>query len=209
MKWWTGRLDDGMLLPRVALRIAHLKAYAADMERTFSTIKGIQGSSRLSFLQSTLVDIARLKILYNETLNDDELDELDQSTLTSDDQQSQNTSMNSSTSSQNDSSTVTEFQDQPNWLENQEVKIKKCYQAFFQYFDFSITHEGTKQSQQTSTEVSDDQIRDYVKSVCEQRKNKRSRVCYYSQAQIDQYEAFFIKSGCDNVIVGDCGDERV
>lgn len=118
--------------------------------------------------------------------------------LEPDDQQSQNPSLDSSASSQADYSTLTNLEDLPNWLEDQQVKTKKCYQAFFQYFDFSIRDKPRIQCQPIISEVSDDQIRRCVQSAREMRKCNQSEVTLDSESQMGEYEAIFIDSESDN-----------
>lgn len=59
--WWVKRRDGGFLRT-IATRVAHLKASSANIERTFSTLKYIQGPNRLRLALDRLVDIGRIKI---------------------------------------------------------------------------------------------------------------------------------------------------
>ena len=59
-KWWRQKRDSGSL-KFTAIRLANLRSSSANIERTFSTLRYIQGYNRLSLFLKTFVDIARVK----------------------------------------------------------------------------------------------------------------------------------------------------
>lgn len=182
VKWWTDRVSSG-ILSRVGIRLAYLKASSANIERTFSTIKNIQGNCRMRLLPSTLLDIARLKISYIDEPDDDELEsdfdrESQQAALRELENEYntelQSQSMNSSASSNVSSLTYENLPELPNWLENQDASTKRDYQAFFKYVDFSIINEPKKSASNASDDVCEDEIEDYIRSVKEDNRKKQN-----------------------------------
>lgn len=59
--WWRTQSDSGALRA-IAIKLTSLKSSSANIERTFSTLKYIQGSNRLRLSLKTLIDIARIKV---------------------------------------------------------------------------------------------------------------------------------------------------
>lgn len=185
VKWWSDRVSSG-ILSKVGIRLAHLKASSANIERTFSIVKNIQGNCRTRLLPSTLLDIAQLKISYiDEQLDDDELDldsdrklqqaalrELENECTNANHRELQSQSVNSSAASQISSISSEDLPQLPDWLESQDVETKKDYQAFFRYIDFAILNEPAESTSTATNDVSEDQIENYIESV---RANDRKR----------------------------------
>lgn len=61
LQWWLGIRASTSLKP-IAIRLARLRSSSANIERTFSTIKWIQGSRRTNLSADTLVHLTRIKI---------------------------------------------------------------------------------------------------------------------------------------------------
>jgi hypothetical protein len=69
LEWWRRRSDSGRL-QQVALRIARLRSSSANIERTFSALKYVQGSWRMNLSLETLRDLARLRLIDDEGIED-------------------------------------------------------------------------------------------------------------------------------------------
>lgn len=78
-EWWTERRDSGALRS-IALRLANLKASSANIERTFSTLKYIQGSNRLNLSLELFIDIGRVKLSLNNENSPKEINQPETST---------------------------------------------------------------------------------------------------------------------------------
>lgn len=61
IEWWCERADSGRF-QTIGLRFANLRSSSANIERTFSCIKYIQGRSRHNLSRHTLIDLTRVKI---------------------------------------------------------------------------------------------------------------------------------------------------
>lgn len=61
VQWWTRQSNSGSLR-RIAMRFAYLRASSANIERTFSTLKYIQGSNRLNLSLENMKNLASIKI---------------------------------------------------------------------------------------------------------------------------------------------------
>lgn len=139
VKYWLDRLGHGAL-PLVGLRLAHLKASSANIERTFSTIRYIQGSNRLNFSIENLINIARIKISTAKDCSDEDL--IDDLYLDSGGEQviSETLSQASVISDNSDSisSLSTDSELENSWLEDVDSETRVNYNGFIRYFDFSI-----------------------------------------------------------------------
>jgi len=60
-EWWRKKRDCGAL-KFIAIKLANLRSSSANIERTFSTLRYIQGHNRLRLSLKTFADIARVKI---------------------------------------------------------------------------------------------------------------------------------------------------
>lgn len=69
ISWWSERASTSPL-SCIGLRIANLKASSANIERTFSTLKYIQGDYRLNLGRETLLHSARIKIAIKDAIHD-------------------------------------------------------------------------------------------------------------------------------------------
>lgn len=164
IEWWSGKSFCG-ILSRVGLRLARLKASSANIERTFSSVKFIQGDHRLRLSGSSLLHLARLKIsLKNETStervdpSEEWEDELDLW------QQDEDPSPDDSIQSESCSNYGALPASSASWLENQDPVVKRDYQFFFKFIDFSICHEDPNSLGDVSQEISDEQIREELRS---------------------------------------------
>lgn len=152
--WWMERQSNGPLA-KVALRLAHLKASSANIERVFSTVKHIQGG-KMSISPETLVHIGRLRIAAkDEILDEERLDDLDYEAIKNDNEvnhqrveyQIQDDSPDTSISSNGSSISDSTFLE--GWLTTTDKETKRRYSEFFKYFDFNLVHrQGSSTSQQ-------------------------------------------------------------
>lgn len=186
-RWWNTRMI-GVMLGRVAIRLANLKASSANIERTFSTVKYIQSGGRLNFDTSTLVDIARLKISFQQEEEEEVcwIDDDEPSSQALTDQSCNSSSELDLSDTELDVSNLTPG-DEQTWLEDEEPQTKRNYQAFFQYFDFR--HEPIQPTLQTlnvSDEITEDQIDRCVKVVRVKRGSKRTRILEESTSRTEQ-----------------------
>lgn len=154
--WWANKMIGAILGP-IGVRLAYLRASSANIERTFSTVKYIQSGSRLNFLPSTIIDLARLKIAYQEEqlIDDDEM--LTLGPTASD--QSQQLSLDSQDEQPEDLSNLT-LEHGQSWIEEEDVATKWNYQNFFQYFDFRIPALQPNNFGSNASCVTEDQIRE-------------------------------------------------
>lgn len=67
--WWSSLRDRGVF-EEVAIRIARLRSSSANIERTFSILKLIQGHSRTNFNIETLVNLAKVRVAEDDCLHD-------------------------------------------------------------------------------------------------------------------------------------------
>lgn len=81
LDWWSSLRDRGSF-EEVAIRIARLRSSSANIERTFSILKLVQGYSRTNFNIETLLNLAKVRVSEDECLHDflelsirDEIDE--------------------------------------------------------------------------------------------------------------------------------------
>lgn len=157
--WWENKMIGAMLGP-VGVRFAHLRASSANIERTFSTVKYIQSGSRLNFLPSTVVDMARLKISYQEEnfIEDDEV--LFQ--LSSNGDQSHLSSLESQDSQSQENFSNLTLEHGQSWIEEEDNETKFDYQNFFLYFDFKILETQPNLVSNASCSITEDQIRECV-----------------------------------------------
>lgn len=76
-EWWDA-IAGCPTIKRIALRVVRLKASSANIERTFSAMKYIQGPNRHNFSLKTLKDMARIRTSdTTETLGDEDFDLLE------------------------------------------------------------------------------------------------------------------------------------
>lgn len=69
LDWWS-KLHDCAALGEVACRIAGLRSSSSNIERTFSTLKLIQGYSRMNFALETLVNFGKIRFGQKESLRE-------------------------------------------------------------------------------------------------------------------------------------------
>lgn len=166
-EWWKARKDRGSILSSVGYRLANLNASSANMERTFSSIKYIQGDYRLNLSHSTLLHSARIKISLKEdkstTNKSDNYDWSELINLIDGD----DASLDNAPQLHEESATLTLQSDCTNWIEDEAIIIKKNYQSFFKYFDFGIMNKQ-KEDQHAFCEVTEEQINDCVESQFQQ-----------------------------------------
>lgn len=168
---WTDRLENGILarigLKFAHLKFAHLKASSANIERTFPSLKLIQGLSRVNLSMSSLVSICRVKMLHDVILEDYELEELDhiKPQKESDDDQA-NRSQEESSSFSLESPEITEVfvLGDCTWLQDECREAKLNYQAFFRCIDFNVIGRSPAQEIQEHIAVSDEEIREMLNS---------------------------------------------
>lgn len=142
LEWWRKR--DSMVLKQVAMRIVSLRSSTANLERLFSVVKLIQGSTRTRFDMKNLERIARIKLsMQNESclkrnadLNDSGYDDI-AAVSRLDTRVDQN--MSSQILSGSSGSQVSDIIWQTENLGSEQ--IKKIQEGFIQIFDFSIVNE--------------------------------------------------------------------
>lgn len=157
IQWWSERTDCS-LLSGVGLRIAYLKASSANIERTFSSLKFIQGDYRLSLSRETLLHTARVRISLTDTCsNVRELIEEIETNCTI--QDIEDLSIEQSDDSSESVSNITQ-PESSNWLEYLSRETKENFQSFFKYFNFSLIKEVN--SQQQTQHLTDEQIYDCI-----------------------------------------------
>lgn len=183
LEWWTHRMI-GVMIGQMGLRFAHLKASSANIERTFSTVKYIQSGSRLNFLPSTVIDLARLKIFYQqgdgEPLEDED-ESLFQSSFTEDEEQE---SMLSNSVEEITNLTLGHEQ---SWIEEEDEETKRNFQDFFLFFDFKrsdILNEDLCRN--LPGRISESQVIECVNYAQAKRGVKRSRISGLEESQSEQ-----------------------
>lgn len=189
-KWWTNRLGSG-LLAKVAIRLANLKASSTNIERTFSTLKGIQGGSRSNLSISSLIDICRVKInasvIFDEYVSEDLMntDECEQSHSSQD--------LNSSNESLN-SSEITEPMTQTHigWLDDQDPEVIISYKNFFRFIDFSKEEECNFRDDGHTDPVLEDDIKRLVSAARALRERKSCGATLDNASQIFAYDGILI-----------------
>lgn len=167
LDWWA-EISSCSTLKILAARIARLRSSSANIERTFSTLRLIQGTRRANLSIETLVHLTRIKIFDNDELCHDYSNEGDTSMTTGYDQQ-----------------LAAEFEDQPtiDELDNDRdaaisvsptrqgpepdqsstslnlltYEARDLFDSFRTFIDFSITNEPTRTFLSASTELSDEQ----------------------------------------------------
>lgn len=134
-EWWSKRNDSGRL-QQVALRLAYLKSSSANIERTFSALKYIQGSWRMNFCVDKMRDIARIRIDEKDDTTD--LVELAGGPNLVEEEEIRPPII---TISSNDSEAATRSLSQPdcdeNKLQHLDSATRVLYRNFVRYVDFS------------------------------------------------------------------------
>ena len=158
-RWWLDRISTGVF-SQLALRIAHLKASSANIERMFSSIKYIQGDSRLNMSSTTLVHTARVRIAMKDERNSARMSNSSQLYDRASDAQildsSQEVSLETNLSIETEDSC---------WLEDQTITTKMNFQSFFKYFNFDITNEPSAAECCDPNTVSDEQFEQCVNQI--------------------------------------------
>lgn len=75
--WWS-KFGKGGYLKSIAIRLASLKASSGNIERTFSSIRQIQGLNRLSFNLETLIALTQLRVYKSEAKSHGDLREINE-----------------------------------------------------------------------------------------------------------------------------------
>lgn len=191
VKWWRGRMLGGVLGP-VGFRLAHLKSSSANIERTFSTVKYIQSGGKLNFLSSSLVDIARLKISFNNKREVyDWTEDFEESFLAStESEQTQDSSLDdldSQTCPVESDLTAPPLHsvDGHSWIEEEDYQAKRDYQNFFQYYSFDIQPQAGCSRSSAPDEVTEDEIRDCVRVARSIREAKQNSLIIDSSSQME------------------------
>lgn len=159
--WWKNRLCCGTMA-RVGLKLAHLKSSSSNIERTFSSIKTIQGTSRLNMKADTLKKLSQLKVAGKDILDEVDLERLDEEALkyykknTDHDDEPGENDLNNSDSSLLDTSE--NYEGYPDWLDQFDEEAKKSYYRFFKYIDFSVSCINTNTTPRKISEITDFQI---------------------------------------------------
>lgn len=152
--WWKDR-NGGGLLSTVGSRLANLKSSSTNLERTFSSVKYIQGGYRLSFSAKNLLHLVRMKIAMLE----------EQNNLKSRSQpQSDTPIQDEHLLSEYECSSVTAADEDVNWIEDEEIQVKKNFESFFKYIDFSIVNEIGLDEHVSFEEVTAEQISECVEA---------------------------------------------
>lgn len=191
-KWWSERLGNG-LIAKLAIRLAYLKASSTNIERTFSTLKGIQGGGRLNLSISSLVDICRVKIS-SGVISDEDCHNIDMNDSLDQSMSSQDLDSSAEGSSTSEI-TVPEHEGLSDWLKDQSPEIVQSHKRFFQYIDFGNSGVVRSRSVSRSGQISEDEIRNLVSSVRASRQLKDCGVIVDCASQVIAYD-----------ILSTCGD---
>lgn len=164
IEWWKKRHDSGRL-QQVALRFACLKSSSANIERTFSAMKYVQGCWRMNLSNETMKDLVRIRIDEAQDPtelddsesqgDDDSIETVDSTALTDDNQE---THHNADTQELNDDlPTISDtggqatenlmndcIDDKIELLDN---TTRRLYVEFVQLVDFSRVNEVRPKSQ--------------------------------------------------------------
>lgn len=161
-EWWQARLSSGPLA-QVGLRLAHLKASSANIERAFSSVKYIQGDYRLNLSNSTLLHVSRLKISTKNSVivENSHSPQEDHTEDHSDD-----------TFNTSQSSTITISQSS-SWIQDFDLITKKSYQRFCKYIDFSIIN-NFNELDTSDTNISEEEVLACVRSCLESGQSSRT-----------------------------------
>lgn len=168
VKWWSKRPLS--ILMQVAIRLAHLKASSTNIERTFSSMKHIQGGSRMNLSLSSLVDIGRLKV-GTTVIYDGADDDFDLTSYELQDEQQPSTSKRpcveveeqpANQSDDLDTSDITGSQEMSDWLETQDLEIVASFKWFFKHIDFNVISDEAGTLVRQSQQASEEQIRQLV-----------------------------------------------
>lgn len=154
--WWPSRMSSG-LLAQVGLRLAHLKASSANIERAFSSVKYIQGDCRLNLATHTLLHVSRLKIRSKNTVI------VEESVPQPSDQFQENEIQDTSDILLSQCSTIT-TEASSFWIQDLDINIKKSYQRFFKFIDFAIINEYNENEDTTDKNISEEEVLTCVRS---------------------------------------------
>lgn len=132
--WWSRRKVGALRI--IALKLSHLKASSANIERTFSSLKYIQGPYRLNLSLPRLIDIGRIRIgLQN------------------------NTSVTVESESANAEVEETKHSPKPELLSEE---TRKIYDEFIKYVDFRIINQPSRITTSSKTVVDQSTIEDML-----------------------------------------------
>lgn len=197
IKWWAKRPSS--ILMQVATRLAHLKASSTNIERTFSTLKHIQGGSRVNLSLPSLLDIGRLKIA-TSVIYEDESDAFDLSGYDLQNWQQSSTPKRPCQDTEEayldnhietqEFSEITESQEISDWLETQDLEIVSSYKWFFKYVNFSVIFEEGNSSGSQSEEASEEQIRTLVQ---QSRNSQNYNTVIDTDSQVARYDCEIIE----------------
>lgn len=184
-KWWVDRLGNG-LLARIAIRLSNLRASSTNIERTFSTLRGIQGQSRFNLSISSLIDICRVKINTNVILDENDLEALD-----NDEQKTQANPLDSNESTSSIASEITPvFMDAASdWLEDQSPETIFSYKSFCKYIDFSITKNCNFREVPQSEPISEGAIKSLISSARASRERRSCGVTLDDLHEVSEYDS--------------------
>lgn len=164
--WWRSQTSYPVL-SQVAQRLLSIEATSANIERLFSSLKCIQGDYRQNLSSSTLVDLARTRMAYmddpkpeNVELNGEIFDKIS-------DEFKHNLS---------------------NWIENRHMSVKRDYQNFFNYFDFTLIRECNSGTETSNLSVTDDQVRDFVAPIAARGRPIVSNVIIDDQDALEEFD---------------------
>lgn len=148
ISWWRKR--DSRAIKDIALRLAHLKASSAGIERLFSTLKHIQGSQKFNLSLESLTNLGRIKIaLLNRKIRAPRVAHM---------RDSGETEENSHC-----------FDPKPHLLPPESAKN---YRDFTQYFDYTIVR--SKRARETSSQVDYNARAQIIRQFRNRRANRRA-----------------------------------
>lgn len=184
--WWSERNKCG-ILSTVGLRLAHLKASSANIERTFSSLKYIQNDYRLNMLESTLLHTARVKLW----LKDEEREEASSFFQEWPEEYHESYELddsvgNDTTQPENEISSITSEQD---WIQDLDISTKRNFQFFFELINFNLQNDNDERSNDSSLEVTEEQIRRVVQERMSSSLNHSGDVIVEDIEQIRQTDS--------------------
>lgn len=149
LSWWLERKELSALRV-LALRIARLKASSANIERTFSTLKYIQGPQRPRFYTAKLVEVGRVKLSNTNRVDDSVTVDCDSEGFVLDGLEEK--------------------------VELLDQKARQDYEEFVKYIDYSIINERTGSSSSPEGQAEPNAIAEILLASRKSRAQRRTGV---------------------------------
>lgn len=185
IEWWAN-INSSSTFKLLAIRIARLRSSSANIERTFSALRWIQGSRRANLSIDTLTHMTRIKIYEN---NDQYqlLDDVEESRLTNiDNQLVQTDSQDQPTLNEHDGN-QNRADDASKQNGNQDIasnsprvellsyEMRSLYDSFCEFVDFTINNKPIEAQTIAPAELSDEQRDELLQKFREMRRKIREK----------------------------------